>query len=1148
MSETELSSLVKTGVVRYSRVLRLPWLVALGTSATVGLGVYTLLSIFGNYLDTEDTAGPYLILGLISIPIVLTVAERAAVIPGAGGLYRLAAHSRSLWVSYFTGWLMLAGYITLSASLAWGVALSVDLLLRDFFNLVLDIRWIAAGALALLAINSLQMISTKWRTRSTLVFAALIYLALLATRNLIAVNLADLARSSIPRSVDLFTVAAILASSLWGLDYILSVRDQIRRPTQNILPALGLTVLVGVVLGAFAAISLRGIDLSGSSTPLIDLAADLRIFPERLVRTVYAIFALFILLIALNRSLLNGRNLIEIMVGDGFLTDRIRIGSAVRGVPISVILLVPLAGIILILIVQIERIAAFAALTFLWTTALVHLPDVFRSQPNLASTRLPFHPLFPGLTLAIGILLPYAMGFSTLIPGALWLALGGLYYALVARQRGLMVRREQIVVGEDEGERAGKPGYRVMADISSAEHPVELIRAGAVLAKARGGDLLAVSTLQMREQIPAHLRQVRAREQWDRLNAILEEAGVQDVSARPLVRLAPNLADGILEAASEEDVDILLIEWHAPDDPQEAQMLDRILRSGPIEVAIVRGKLPSSYRQLLVPTAGGPHAPAALELAQLLAARGGGQIRLTHVVSSGLTEESEADGQERIRATKEAVPDAVVAEERVVAAPTAWDGILNDAQDADILLIGTTKEGILERSQFGGIPTRVAQAASIPTIISRARESKRTIQIQRIWGAISDPLPKLSLQQHLAVAQSMRDSAVPTIDFFILIGLAAGIASLGLLQNSGAVIIGAMLVAPLMSPILAMGMSMVLVEFNVLRTAMEATIKGVALAILVGVVMVILSPIKEPTIEILARTQPNILDLMVALLSGAAAGYALSRKEVAAAMPGVAIAAALVPPLCVVGYGLAVSDLAISAGALLLFTTNLIAIVLAAAVTFLALGFKPERAERSDLARSLRITAISLAVVFIVLAIATRNTLAQQNREDAVMELFEQQVVARAGQVTDMTIEKKDTGFLLTATIISYADQQLSPEEFARLEDGISEAVGGPVTLDATILEADRIEAQLDGLDQLRLLEQLFAEQAAEAELDLVEVQADETAEGYRVDASVVVARIRPLSTEELEAIQTKLEAAVNASVELQVLSLTGDRTELPGN
>ncbi len=312
--------------------------------------------------------------------------------------------------------------------------------------------------------------------------------------------------------------------------------------------------------------------------------------------------------------------------------------------------------------------------------------------------------------------------------------------------------------------------------------------------------------------------------------------------------------------------------------------------------------------------------------------------------------------------------------------------------------------------------------------------------------------------------------------------------------------------------------------------------------------MVILSPIKEPTIEILARTQPNILDLMVALLSGAAAGYALSRKEVAAAMPGVAIAAALVPPLCVVGYGLAVSDLAISAGALLLFTTNLIAIVLAAAVTFLALGFKPERAERSDLARSLRITAISLAVVFIVLAIATRNTLAQQNREDAVMELFEQQVVARAGQVTDMTIEKKDTGFLLTATIISYADQQLSPEEFARLEDGISEAVGGPVTLDATILEADRIEAQLDGLDQLRLLEQLFAEQAAEAELDLVEVQADETAEGYRVDASVVVARIRPLSTEELEAIQTKLEAAVNASVELQVLSLTGDRTELPGN
>ena len=86
-------------------------------------------------------------------------------------------------------------------------------------------------------------------------------------------------------------------------------------------------------------------------------------------------------------------------------------------------------------------------------------------------------------------------------------------------------------------------------------------------------------------------------------------------------------------------------------------------------------------------------------------------------------------------------------------------------------------------------------------------------------------------------------------------------------------------------------------------------------------------------------------------------------------MPGVAIAAALVPPLCVVGYGLGVSDLSISAGALLLFMTNLIAIVLAAGITFLALGFQPERGEKGELARGLRPAAASPAAVFGIRAI-----------------------------------------------------------------------------------------------------------------------------------------------------------------------------------
>ena len=789
-----------------------------------------------------------------------------------------------------------------------------------------------------------------------------------------------------------------------------------------------------------------------------------------------------------------------------------------------------------------------AALTFMWAVAIVHLPDVFRSRPNLPTTKLPIHPLFPGLTTVIGVLLPFALGLGIGFAGLVWLTLGGLYYFLYGRQRGLEVRRKQIVIGEVSSDRVAKPGYRVMADISHAKHAQALIEAGAAPARSRGGDLLLISTLQLNDQIPPNLKQQRAKQEWNMLDSQLEQVLTDEIRIQTLVRLAPNNADGILEAIAEEEVDLLLMEWRGSEDPDQIQELDRILRTAPAELAIIHGDVPIGPGSVLVPTSGGPHAPAALRLAQELTARSGGRIRITNVITGELTREARSEAEAKIQATLEAVSDLGEVETAMVPAGSVQEGILTELEDVEVVVIGTTREGVLERSQFGGIPTQIASAASIPTIIARARESQRVLRFQRVWGAISDPLPKLSARQHAAVAQSMREAAAPTIDFYVLISLAASIATLGLLQNSGAVIIGAMLVAPLMAPILSMGMSMVLTEPRIFTLGAEATIKGAALAILVGLVIVIISPITDPTAEILARTQPNILDLMIALASGAAAGYAISRSEVAAAMPGVAIAAALVPPLCVVGYGLGVSDLDISAGALLLFVTNLIAIVLAAGITFLALGFQPERGEKGELQRGLRLAAISLGAVFVVLVIVTVRTVEQQDREQAVVELFEQQVVAEVGRVEDLVIEREGKGFLLTATIISFSGQQLSAEELGQLEDDISDAVGGPVTLDATILDAEHLQTGLGGLDTLRSLEQVFEEAAAAEDWDVIEVQASELVDGFLVEATVIVASVQPLSEEGLRELQDQLAEAVDDSVDLRVLSLPGNMNELSGD
>ncbi|WP_460879233.1 DUF389 domain-containing protein [Pontibacter rugosus] len=133
----------------------------------------------------------------------------------------------------------------------------------------------------------------------------------------------------------------------------------------------------------------------------------------------------------------------------------------------------------------------------------------------------------------------------------------------------------------------------------------------------------------------------------------------------------------------------------------------------------------------------------------------------------------------------------------------------------------------------------------------------------------------------------------------------AMLASIGLDTGSGAVIIGAMLISPLMSPILGVGLSVGIND----REMLVDSLKNLALAAVAGLIVSALyfsvTPLGEPTNELLARTQPTLLDVLVAIFGGVAGIISISRSDRSNAIPGVAIATALMPPLCTAGYGLA---------------------------------------------------------------------------------------------------------------------------------------------------------------------------------------------------------------------------------------------------
>ena len=194
--------------------------------------------------------------------------------------------------------------------------------------------------------------------------------------------------------------------------------------------------------------------------------------------------------------------------------------------------------------------------------------------------------------------------------------------------------------------------------------------------------------------------------------------------------------------------------------------------------------------------------------------------------------------------------------------------------------------------------------------------------------------------ERVALYDRLQSGSEWNFDFAALISLSTGIAALGLLQDSAAVVIGAMLVAPLMTPILGAGLALVQGNWPLLRAAARAIVSGYLMALAIGLAAGAMFPIPEITPQLAARGGPTLLDLGVAFLSGLAAAFCLARPGLLAALPGVAIAAALVPPIATTGVCLALGEEAVARGSALLFATNVVAIILGAAVSLYAGGVR----------------------------------------------------------------------------------------------------------------------------------------------------------------------------------------------------------------
>lgn len=226
------------------------------------------------------------------------------------------------------------------------------------------------------------------------------------------------------------------------------------------------------------------------------------------------------------------------------------------------------------------------------------------------------------------------------------------------------------------------------------------------------------------------------------------------------------------------------------------------------------------------------------------------------------------------------------------------------------------------------------------------------------------------------------------------------IASLGLNTNSTAVIIGAMLISPLMGPILGMGLSVGINDFDLLKRSVKNYLVATVISVLTATIYFSITPLNEAQSELLARTSPSLYDVLIALFGGAAGILALCTKGKGNVIPGVAIATALMPPLCTAGYGLAVGKMSFFLGAFYLFFINTVFIALSTFVGVRMLRFKHR--EFLDAQRLLTVRRYMIAVVVITMLPATYMTvqiIRQSMLDNSVKKFVKNEISFKGTQV-----------------------------------------------------------------------------------------------------------------------------------------------------
>ena len=411
---------------------------------------------------------------------------------------------------------------------------------------------------------------------------------------------------------------------------------------------------------------------------------------------------------------------------------------------------------------------------------------------------------------------------------------------------------------------------------------------------------------------------------------------------------------------------------------------------------------------------------------------------------------------------------------------------------------------------------------------------------KRFFNALPDKTDETATVEQISDGVTFRGANLWVLIFAIFI------ACLGLNLNSTAVIIGAMLISPLMGPIIGMGLAVGRADLELLKRSLTNYGVSTVISVLTAALYFQLTPLTEAQSELLARTSPTLYDVLIALFGGAAGILALSTGGKGNVIPGVAIATALMPPLCTAGYGLAMGEWSFFFGACYLFFINTVFIALATYLGVRLLQFKPKQfVDKGRLAVVNRYIAVIVVVTMLPAVYMTTQIIRQSVFENHVKQFVKQElnhpgtrILSEQADRETKTLDVVALGAALPKEMIEAARQRLADYQLADYQLNVIQGAQS----DSLLLARNNAGTQqsLSGQDQQHLV--LQTERVAQLERETADYRRlDALAREIAGEVKAVCPKVESIGLSKIT--ETPVDSG---AVHSYVLAVANSRTPLP--